>query len=51
VLHSSIDYSTYEGITVKSVPVKTISLGEVIIEHNQYVSRPCRGRFVERSFD
>jgi len=51
VLHSAIDYCTYEGITVKGTPVMTISRGEVLIENGQFVGRPGRGRFVERSFD
>lgn len=51
MLHSAIDYCTYDGITVKGVPVVTISRGEVLIENDLFVGRPGRGRFVERSFD
>lgn len=49
-LHSAIDFSTYEGITVTGFPVMTISRGEVIVENGQYIGRPGRGRFVKRGF-
>jgi dihydropyrimidinase len=49
-LHSPIDFSTYEGISVTGFPVVTISRGEVIVEDELFVGKPGRGRFVERSY-
>jgi dihydropyrimidinase len=51
VLHSAIDYCTYEGITVKGIPVMTISRGQILVENGQFAGQPGHGRFVERSFD
>jgi dihydropyrimidinase len=48
VLHSNIDYTPYQGITVTGVPATTISRGEVIVENGQYVGRRGRGQFLKR---
>ena len=50
-LHSNLDYTPYEGITVTGAPLMTISRGEVIVEQNQYVGRRGRGRFVKRKYE
>lgn len=50
VLHSSIPFSTYEGISVKGYPVTTISRGEVIVENGKLLGKPGRGKFVERGY-
>ena len=47
-LHSDIDYSTYEGMTVRGLPVTTISRGEILVEDRELVARPGRGRLVPR---
>jgi dihydropyrimidinase len=47
-LHSAIDFSSYDGITVTGYPVVTLSRGEVIVEDGQFVGQPGRGRFIER---
>lgn len=49
-LHSSIDFSTYDGLRVTGFPAMTISRGEIIVEGGQFTGRPGRGRFVERSY-
>ena len=48
-LHSSIDYSTYEGMTVRGLPVTTISRGEILVEDRELVARPGRGRLAPRA--
>lgn len=50
VLHSDIDYSTYDGLTVRGLPLTTISRGEVIIEDRELVAAPGRGRLAPRGF-
>jgi len=47
VLHSNIDYTPYQGVTVTGAPVVTLSRGEVIMKHGQYVGPPGRGRFIK----
>lgn len=47
-LHSPIDFSSYEGVTVKGFPVTTISRGEVVVEDGKLLAGPGRGRFLER---
>lgn len=47
-LHSPLPYSTYTGITVQGFPVTTISRGEVIVDHGQWLGQAGRGRFLER---
>ena len=47
-LHSAIDYSSYDGLTVTGYPVVTLSRGEVIVEEGRFVGQPGRGRFIER---
>lgn len=46
VLHSSIDYATYDGMTVDGVPVTTISRGEVVVCDGELCARPGRGQLV-----
>lgn len=50
-LHSAIDYSTYEGITVTGAPTVTISRGQVLVENERFVGPTAHGRFVERSYE
>ncbi|WP_411277604.1 dihydropyrimidinase [Gaiella sp.] len=50
VLHSDIDYSTYDGITVQGLPVTTISRGEVLIEDRTLMAAPGRGRLAPRGY-
>jgi dihydropyrimidinase len=49
-LHSALPFASYEGVTVRGVPVTTISRGEVIVEGGAFVGAPGRGRFVERGY-
>ncbi|MBZ9810256.1 dihydropyrimidinase [Mesorhizobium sp. BR1-1-9] len=47
-LHSDIDYSSYDGISVRGYPQMTISRGEVVADGGSFVGKPGRGRFIER---
>jgi len=46
-LHSNIDYSIYEDVTVTGYPVMTISRGDVIVEDGQFSAKKGRGQFVK----
>jgi dihydropyrimidinase len=50
VLHSDIDYSTYDGMTVRGLPVTTISRGDVLIEDRTLVAEPGRGKLAPRGY-
>lgn len=50
VLHSDIDYSTYDGMKVRGLPVTTISRGEVLVEDRTLVAAPGRGRLAPRGY-
>jgi dihydropyrimidinase len=50
-LHSPLEFSSYEGVSVRGFPVTAISRGEVIVENGAFVGSPGRGRFVERSYE
>lgn len=45
-LHHRMDYTPYEGMTVKGWPVVTISRGEVIWTNGELNARPGRGMFL-----
>jgi dihydropyrimidinase len=47
-LHSAIDYSIFDSITVPGRPVLTVGRGEIIARNGQYTGGPGRGRFVAR---
>ncbi len=48
VLHSQIDYSIYEDVTVEGFPVYTVSRGRVIYEEGQFTGQKGAGRFISR---
>ncbi len=48
LLHSAIDFCTYDGMVVTGAPVLTISRGEQIARDGAFIGRPGRGRFVVR---
>ncbi len=47
-LHTNVDYSPYEHITVRGYPVMTIAGGKVIIRDNEFVGQVGTGEFLER---
>ncbi len=46
-LHSNIDYSIYEDVSVTGYPIMTISRGEIIHEDGKFIGRRGRGEFVK----
>lgn len=46
-LHTKIDYSIYDNLTVTGYPVMTISRGEVICEDGQFLGKKGRGRWLK----
>ena len=50
-LHSAVDYSSYDGITVTGFPVVTISRGTILVENGAFIGPGGGGRFVARSYD
>ena len=47
-LHDRMDYTPYEGMTVRGWPVVTVARGEVVWSGGQTHGEPGRGRFVPR---
>ena len=48
VLHSDVDYSPYEGMTLKGFPTWTVSRGHVIVDEGVLTAERGRGQQVER---
>jgi dihydropyrimidinase len=46
--HMRVDYSCYEGRTVRGLPEIVMQRGEVLVENGQFHGRPGHGRFLER---
>jgi dihydropyrimidinase len=46
--HMNVDYSCYEGMTVKGVTKTVLSRGELVIEEGKYVGKPGMGTFLKR---
>jgi dihydropyrimidinase len=49
-LHEQVDWTPYEGLTLRGWPAVTISRGEVIVEDDTFLGQPGRGRYAPRSF-
>jgi len=49
MLHSNVDYSAYEGISVQGWPVCTVSRGEVIARDGEFCGKAGRGKFLQRA--
>ena len=45
----NVDYSAYEGMTVRGVTTTVLSRGRVIIEDGKYTGKPGDGQFLKRS--
>lgn len=45
----NIDYSAYEGITVRGYPETVLSRGDIIIRDTHFVGTPGRGQFIHRT--
>jgi len=46
--HMRVDYSCYEGMTVRGVTKTVLSRGEVVIEEGEYTGRRGHGQFLKR---
>jgi len=46
--HMRVDYSAYEGWTVKGVTETVLSRGGVIVENGEFKGKPGDGRFIKR---
>lgn len=47
--HMNVDYSCYEGMTVRGLPETVIQRGRVLVEGGEYHGKPGQGRFLPRS--
>lgn len=47
-LHHAADYSIYEGIEVRGLPMTVLSRGEVIVDNGDFVGARGRGQFIRR---
>ncbi len=47
--HMRVDYSMFEGFTVKGNAKQVISRGEVLVDNGQWHGRPGRGQFLKRA--
>jgi len=47
-LHENVDYTPYEGLAVKGVPVLTISRGKIVAKDGTFVGKAGDGQFVRR---
>ncbi|MCX6132858.1 MAG: dihydropyrimidinase [Ignavibacteriales bacterium] len=47
--HMQVDYSMYEGITVRGNADTVISRGEIIVDRDVWLGKAGRGRYVKRS--
>jgi len=46
--HMNVDYSSYEGWTVKGKVETVLSRGCVVIENGEYIGRQGDGQFLKR---
>jgi dihydropyrimidinase len=46
--HMNVDYSAYEGKTIRGVVETVLSRGRVVIENGEYKGKPGDGRFLKR---
>jgi dihydropyrimidinase len=47
--HMRVDYSMFEGFTVKGNAKMVMSRGEILIDDGSYLGRPGRGQFLKRA--
>ncbi len=47
--HMRVDYSMFEGFTVKGNAKLVMSRGEVLVDNGRYLGRPGRGQFLKRA--
>src|SRR3712207_4572214 len=47
-LHENVDYTPYEGFTVKGYPIATFSRGDLVAKDGEYVGTEARGQLIRR---
>ncbi len=47
-LHENVDYTPFEGFSVKGYPVATFSRGDLVAENGEYVGSEARGQLINR---
>jgi dihydropyrimidinase len=47
-LHTNVDYSPYEDVTVRGYPVRTLARGKTIMLNGEFLGREGDGRFLRR---
>ncbi len=47
--HMRVDYSMFEGITVKGMPDVVLSRGRVLVEGDKFIGRAGAGEFIRRA--
>ena len=47
-MHSTIDYTIWEGVELKGYPVRTYSRGSLIYNDGEFLGNPGHGRFLKR---
>ncbi len=49
--HMNVDYSAYEGLTIKGQVKTVLSRGSIVIENDEYVGTPGAGKFLQRGLN
>jgi dihydropyrimidinase len=47
--HMNVDYSCYEGRSVRGVPEVVMQRGQVLVDHGKFLGQPGQGQFLARS--
>jgi dihydropyrimidinase len=48
MLHEQVDYTPYEGLELRGMPVTTLLRGRVIVEDGVFTGRPGQGQYLAR---
>jgi len=48
-LHEEVDWTLYDGLQLTGWPAVTISRGEIIVQDDEFIGTPGRGRYVKRA--
>jgi len=49
MLHENVDYTPYEGMTLRGYPVLTMVRGKVIVKDNVFIGQKGYGKYMKRS--
>lgn len=49
MLHENVDYTPYEGISLKGYPYMTISRGKIVAKEGQFLGEKGAGKFIKRN--